>query len=319
MARGRGQAAAAASERSTPGWGDRVLDLVADAPGTPWSSAGLRALRTLLLVHAAVRTWSWVSLKSDMAPLELAVVALYAAGISLAALLGLTARYARSGAVLATALLVAELYSSFPGTPNHVWLEFFCLAMFAAFDPDDPREGSLLLVTLRWMAVIVLFHTGLQKLLNGYYVGGEFLAWAVSVRDRFAGVFAAMLPADESARLTALDGATIGSGPYRTSALLFVAASNFVWVAELVLAVLLVVRRTRTAAALATIAFLAFIQLGAREILFALLITQLLALIPPGQWNRRTAALYGFFYLYILAYLAGIVPGEFLARGTYGL
>jgi len=297
-----------------------VLELIADGDAVEWSSAGLRAFRALLLVHAAVRTWAWVSLKpADMPLLELLVVWAFAFGMTAAAVLGLSARYARRAAQLATVLLACELYSSFPGTPNHVWLEFFCVALVGAFDVEG-SDGRLLLVGLRWLAVIVLFHTGLQKLLNGYYVHGEFLVWAVSVQDRFADVFRPMLSADEVTRIATLDGTTPGTGPYRTGSPLFLVASNAVWILELVLPGLLVARASRVWAAVVAIAFLGFIQLAAREVLFAALITQLLLLLSPrADWNRRSALLYALLYVYILAYLLGLVPGDFLARGARGL
>jgi len=298
---------------------DSLFDRLSPAPG-PANARCLQTLRSLVLLHAAVRTWAWASsMLAATSGLEAATTLAFALTMSAAAAATLIPRFGRWAAAVAAGLLTAELVSSFPGTPNHVYLEYLCVLLFASLTEDDEVEGPLLLATLRWMTVVVLFYTGLQKLLGGYFVNGEFLVWAVSARDRFGDVFALLLPGGELERIRALDGLTVGSGPYRTHYLPFLIASNAVWVAELVLPVLLVVRNTRVLAAVASIALILAIQVGAREVMFALLFSQLLLLFVDGGISRRTAVVFVAAYLYVLGFLAGVAPGDFLVRGKGGL
>lgn len=286
----------------------RVLGQLADAPGVD-ARPGLRAFRFLLLVHAVVRTWAWAP-QSFFASLSVP----YAIVLSGLALLALT-RHAQRACLAALVLLAVEQISIFPGTPNHVYLEFFCLGMLSVLDVEDEREGQLLLVALRWMALVVLFYAGLQKVLLGYYFQGEFLLFAIAVRDSSADLFALLLPPSEVGRLRSAAQLGPGDGPFRTDSWRFVAAANLVWMFEMAVPFLLAWRRTRTWAVLASIAFVLTLQLAAREVMFALLLTQLLLLLPSGTWNERTRLPVLLAYLYILAFLAGLVPGDLFTRG----
>ena len=127
---------------------------------------------------------------------------------------------------------------------------------------------------------------------------------------RFGRVFQWLLPDGEVARLASLDRNQTGAGPYRVEAPLFVLASNLVWIAELSLPVLLVVRRTRWLAALGAIGLMVGIQVAALELGFALLFVNLLLLFLPGRWNARLFPAFAGLLLYALAALAGLVPGD---------
>jgi hypothetical protein len=91
--------------------------------------------------------------------------------------------------------------------------------------------------------VVVLVSSGLQKLVNGYWFRGQFLAWSLW-RDSFRLALAPLLPADELARLVAL-GASPGEGPYFLRSPFMLGASNAVWFGEIALGLLLVPRVTR--------------------------------------------------------------------------
>lgn len=288
---------------------DRGVDRFAERLGGPSGAgaAGLRAFRTLLLVHAAVRVW-------DRARHEELAVFLGGAAALLTAAAALSAtRWAREAVWIGLWVLAVEWVLT-PAVANHVHLELACVALFALLDVADDAERGLLLASLRWVGVVVFFAAGLQKLLYGTYFRGELLTWMIAQRPPFAALFGFLLPADELARLTALDGASVGSGPYRTSAPLLLALSNAVWIAELALPPLMLWRRTRVAAALAAALFVLAIQLGARETLFALLFSQLCLLLLPGEGYRRLAPVYVLAYLYLAAFLLGLAPGGLLVR-----
>jgi hypothetical protein len=172
--------------------------------------------------------------------------------------------------------------------------------------------APLVLAGLRWLAAIVLFHTGLQKLLYGHYFAGDFLAFMVGRGDRFADLFRWVLPSAEVARLAGYDALRSGAGPYRVGEPLFVALSNAVWIAELVLPLGLLARRTRGLAAAAAAALVLAIQLGAREAGFALLFVNLLLLSGPPRLARALLPVFGALLVWALAAAGGLVPGRIL-------
>jgi hypothetical protein len=156
---------------------------------------------------------------------------------------------------------------------------------------------------------LVLFHTGLSKLLYGQYFHGDFLAYMIGTGDRFGDAFRLLLGADEVVRLQGYDALRTGAGPFRVSSWPFVLASNLVWIAELALPVLLMIRRTRAPAALASIALVLAIQAGARELGFAMLFGNLLLLFLPGVWNRRLLPLCALAFVLALLAVLGWLPG----------
>ena len=64
---------------------------------------------------------------------------------------------------------------------------------------------------------------------------------------------------------------------------------------------LLIVRKTRAAAVVATIAFVFGIEAGARGVMFGAFMIGLLLLVLPGTWNKKTVAVYAAIYVYLSA------------------
>ena len=95
---------------------------------------------------------------------------------------------------------------------------------------------------------------------------------------------------------------------------LLVLASNSVWLAELVLPAMLLWQRTRVLGAVASALFVFSIQLVARETMFALLYSQLALLVLPGRGYRRIAPVYVVAYAYLVGYLLGILPADWLTK-----
>ena len=122
------------------------------------------------------------------------------------------------------------------------------------------------------------------------------------------------MPAEEVARLVAAGALEVGSGPYRTDGLILILASNGVWIAELVLPVLLLLRRTRLLGAILAALFVLSVQLVAREVMFGLLYSQLVLINLPGAGYRRVAPIYALFYAYLAASLMGWVPSDWLVK-----
>lgn len=285
------------------GW----LEWFADPPGSDFVPS-LLFFRTLLLVHASVRLWDRYLVEGGHA-LHLVM----ALTLSLAALASLNRRFA-AAAVFAAVWSVGVEVVVTHGPANHVYAELLLLLLFAYLDPERDDEATLLVCALRWMVTLLLFWAGMQKLVYGTYFRGEFLSWMIAWRPAFAEALGWVLPAAELERLSAAGGVAIGSGPYRADSLLLVLASNAVWIAELVLPAMLVVRRTRVVGAVLAALFVLSIQLVAREVMFGLLYSQLVLLTLPGRGYCRVAPLYALAYAYLVGYLLGILPAELLLK-----
>jgi hypothetical protein len=98
---------------------------------------------------------------------------------------------------------------------------------------------------------VILFSSGLQKLVHGYYFRAEYFGFSLWI-ESFRTVFRLVLPATEYQRLTAFTGQP-GDGPYFVASPLVVAMSNLTWIAEMGLAPALLWRRTRPFAVAAAI------------------------------------------------------------------
>jgi hypothetical protein len=303
--------AAPVTRAGSAGPGTRWLEIFADPPADPAGgalAASLRAFRMLLLVHGAVRLWDSYLLKGEH-PLHLAMALV----LTLAACAATRPRFARI-AVLAALWAVGLEIAVTHGPANHVYAELLLLGLVALLDPDRQHEATLLVCALRWMVALLLFWAGLQKVLYGTYFQADFLCWMIARRPAFADALGWLLPAQELARLTAASATELGAGPFRSDAVLLVLASNAVWIAELLLPALLLVRRTRIPAAWLAAAFVLSIQLVARELMFGLLYSQLVLLVLPGRGFRRVAPVYALVYAYLAAGLLGLVPVEWLMK-----
>ncbi len=293
-----------------PGGGpiDRVLALAGNAGEDV--HAPIRDFRRFLLLYGAARSWLWVA-ASTAGGLDAALLGSAAAAMTAAALLAFSPARAHLAPRLGFAAVLVQVAWRFPFTANHLFLELVCLALLSVVSRGSRREDeALALAGLRWATAIVLFHTGLQKLLYGHYFRGDFLALMIGSQERFARVFAWLLSTDEVARLADLDRKATGAGPYRVQHAGFVLASNAVWLAELFLPALLIVRRTRVWGALGGLALMLSIQVAALELGFALLFVNLLLLFLPGRWGGRLLPATGLLLAYALAAGFGWLPGD---------
>ena len=114
----------------------------------------------------------------------------------------------------------------------------------------------------RWILLLGFFWAGVQKVLYGYYFGGEFLAHRMATDPDFLLVFGPFVPTAEVERLLAL-GRQYGAGPFRIDSWLFVAVSNLSWIAEIVLPLLLLFRPTRRLAVVGSVLFIFAVQSAA--------------------------------------------------------
>jgi hypothetical protein len=154
----------------------------------------------------------------------------------------------------------------------------------ALCDPEQPVEARRFVASAQWVTVVVLFYSGVQKVVQGYYFDGSMLTYSLSTNS-FRGILQLLLPASEFERLAALGGAA-GEGPYSVDSPLLLAASNGIWLAELSLPALMLWRRTAPLAALATLVLLLGIEIGAREVFFGLIFSNGVLLFLPAAWQR---------------------------------
>ncbi len=269
----------------------RILSLADDLVGSNPRSK-LRWFRDLLLLHVTVR-----ALPAAADPLDIAL----AIGILACFAAAWFDRRTRLATGVAAALFAVKLAIIFPQTPNHGLLELVCLLLVAALDIDDAGERKLLGQSLRWVTAIVLFQAGLQKVLYGTWFDGQFIGYMVATDDRFASAFRFLVSGEELARLKGCAALEAGSGPFSVDSLPVLLASNGTYIFEMLAPIFLLVRRTRTMAAIASMAFVALIEAASRELLFGLLFLNLLLLFPAGDWNRRAFPLLALAYLVLAA------------------
>jgi len=240
------------------------------------AEAKLRSLRRLVLLTLAFEGWfvlGYVPYSGTPGRYGLA-----AAALTLCAIAGFGDRWARPAVGLAFAIELAVVASVFPDNANHQFMALLLLALLALVGSESPereRDARAALQSMRWIAALGLAWAGVMKVVYGYWLGGEFLAYRIAIDPGFAAVFGLLLPADEIARLTSLANEP-GAGPFRSDAAVLLLLSNGTWIAELALPIGLFFSRTRAAAMLCSIGLMLAIEAAAREIFFGGLMLGLL-------------------------------------------
>jgi hypothetical protein len=176
----------------------------------------------------------------------------------------------------------------------------------AALDDRRAEHRMLQLRAIRWSVIVVLFYSGLQKLVWGYWNDGQFLGYSLG-REPFRSTLGWIVPADELSRLTALGGA-VGDGPYLPEAPLLVVAGSLTWVAELALALVLFPPRTRHRAWPVACLLVAGIELVARELMFGVEFCAALTLFAREDRLTRWLRPIAVFLTALLLVRLGVLP-----------
>jgi len=286
------------SEVATPARSriDRWIDAlfaIGDDPAPNDPAARLRAFETILLLHL------FVTVATGAFPSAHVGVGLQ---YTLSAVLGgclalrFSARFSPMASAGALCVMLALLTYVFPQTGNHSYLELWLLVCLVFIGYAKPDEGTVLLSTVRWLAAIMLFYTGFQKLLHGTYFDAHFLAAQIMLKPAFADVFGLMIPAEELARLQAIRWNEMGAGPVHSQAPLLLLASNAVYLFELAIPFGLLWQRTRRQAVVALLVFTVAIQSGAREAFFGGLLVNVCLLFWPRDLHSRFLWVFGTYY-----------------------
>jgi hypothetical protein len=196
---------------------------------------------------------------------------------------GLRRTWRRTAFLGLAAVHLHVLWLEFPASANHAYLELFICLLGAFLDVEHPEERRHLLRAARWLTCLVLFYSGLAKVVHGYWFHGEMLAHQLKFSS-YRPVLGLLLPGDEFGRLVAFT-AQVGDGPYRVQHLPFVVVSNAVYLLEMGLAGLLAIRRTRPFAVLPALALMVAIEAGAREFFFGLVFGNALLLFTRRDTN----------------------------------
>ncbi len=257
------------------GSGGVLAKLDGDEPGS--GGGKLRAFGIILALVIATEYWTkalarWGDLGAHEVAALVAVTLLAAAVVH-----GRWRRAAFAGIALVQLWYVLRL---FPLAGNHRYLEAAFAASFAFLDDEEGQEQRLLLRCLRFMVLVVLFYSGLQKLVHGFWLEGQFLAWSMW-KDSVRTALEPLLSTEEFARLTS------GDGPYRLSSPPLLLLSNATWLAEMSLAALLIPRATRTLATLTTCALILGAEVLTRELMFGVEFVAATLLFLPGDALRR--------------------------------
>jgi hypothetical protein len=269
----------------------------------PIRAALVRAFETILLLQLAVEHWR---LPLEHGPAREPALTLLAACASVLGAAGLALGRRRAVFALLALVQLGVVWEQFPRTGNHKYLELFLLVILALLDPRREDEQALLLGSLRWMIVVVFFYAGLQKAVHGYYFRGDLLAFYFGL-DTFRHALEPFLPRAEVLRIEGLTR-QVGGGPFGSGNPQLVLMSNAVWIGEIVLAALYLLRRTRPIAVAGSLGLVAAIELGAHEFYFGALYLNGVLLFLPRAANRWLIPLFGAFYAWLLAMGLGVLP-----------
>jgi len=275
-----------------------------------------RAIWIVVSLHVAVRLTLSIWFAHASPFLMILPAAAFAAGLS--------RRLMRPVAGVLAAVQCVRFALDFPAVSNHYLVECLSVLVFAAVDLERVDERELCLGGLRWLVLLVLFASGLQKVLHGEYFHGQYLAYMVANTDRFADFLRPVIPRGELSRLQSLRGAIDHlrftadglagppPGPYRVDSALFVAVSNSVWLAEMLVPLGLLWSRTRPFAFVAALLLMAGILGSSYEVLFDTLFINLVFLFARAEVGWRLLPLSLLSYAYYLLAAFRVVPGSFV-------
>ncbi len=276
------------------GW-RRILALPG-AEGGADQIAVLRAFELILLMHVTTRIWLWALRPYVPAGDAKLLVVITVTVVALAAL---KRNWARPAAAMIALILFGKMLATFPAASNHSLLELAGVTLLALLDRQLPEERSILQQALCWMVAIVLFSSGLQKVLYGTYFDAQFLGAFIALKPSFAQAFGSLLPAAELSRLQSLPMSE-GAGPFAVDSVAVVVLSNAVYAFEMAAPAFLLWSRTRAFGMLAAIVFTVALQTAARELLFGGLLVNMLLLFAPRA-NLQVLPLFALFYAGLLA------------------
>jgi hypothetical protein len=195
--------------------------------------------------------------------------------------------------------------SIFPEVPNHGYV--FCAALLAtALFRAGLREEEIALASgYRYLVAIVFFWSGMQKFLAGTWTQSQFLIYEIGHSERF-GRAVGWLATRAEQRAYRIGGPFSSHGP-------LMLVSNFVWIAEIVIALGLLSAQSvlQKRAAWAALVLLVGVEFVARESVFGLLVAGLLWPTIDKRFSLRWLWLIVPIELLAIGGRLSLVPGGF--------
>ncbi len=283
---------------------EKLLSLTGE-PGSKWLRRHTEIVISVVLLHLATRDAVRYFEQAEVWRLVMAV------SLGVCFLCSASRRLRLASIYLALPLLSYKLIRGFPSNANHFFVEvlvvvFLALGYRPAERGDDPNEERLraLSQSFRWMLVIIFGWSGIRKLGQGTYFDGSFLASSIPKELPTRDFFEWFLPSEEFLRMAN----TAFPGPYQFDSALPVVMSNFVYIAEIAITVMLLTKRFRIVGFwLAFVAILA-IELVARELMFGGLFVILLLCYTEGRVSSRLLPVFVAYYSLLLFMAAGVIP-----------
>jgi hypothetical protein len=280
------------------------LDLAACA-----QDGRLEDFSTFILVSEAFQAvlWAWLPSQTGSRPHGIlpSCIAVAALGCVIASL---RSPWRRGALSTMAALVLLRIAAYFPAAPNHSYLGLYCLSTLAFTGLTTREERALALSGLGWLTLAVLFSSGFQKLANGLYFRGQFLAFEAHETPRMRGMIAWLLGAGDAHQLEAIGPRALGAGPFRLGGAAAFVASNLIWVGEMAFPIGLYHRRLRSWAVWPCLLFFVGIAAASRELAFGLFFLNLLALFARRNLNALLLPLASAAYGLMIATRLGWFP-----------
>lgn len=195
------------------------------------------------------------------------------------------------------------LCRDFPASANHHYLVLISGFFFLLLRLEVREESQQLGTSLIVLVLASVFWAGVQKVVQGYYIHGTFLTYAIVHSPRFRVFFELLFG---NAWVSEITQVVSQRGTYHSDSLSLLLLSNGIWIAEILLPLGVCWRRTRVVSLLALVLLIALIQGAAREVAFGIFVLAGLALGLPrwvgGSVYGATAVLLAFYGVFFSLY-----------------
>jgi hypothetical protein len=203
--------------------------------------------------------------------------------------------------ILAFLVYLIKFSSVFPTSPNHYYVELYFLFLFSIFNfRNSKNETNYLTNSLKLLFVIILFYTGIKKLLYGQYFRGEYLAYLISCDERFSSVFSYILSKKEML--------SIKSGNYITGNYYFYLISNSIYLFEIIAPIILFFKKDHNYIKEMLIIFFITLFLISREFTFAAIFLQPFYLFFNTELEKVFNRVFMLIYILMLLPFISIIP-----------
>lgn len=213
----------------------------------------------------------------------LSILSLYIVGFLICVFSLVSFKYHFYARLLCLSMVALSVFYYIEGQSNHGILIFIVLLFCQIFDFSKKNEARLLFQYLFAIFLLFFFYTGLQKVSYASYFQGQFFTYMMAHSERFSDFMAWFVSDQEMQRVKELKGSL---GPFVSQSLVVKLMSNFVYLFELLVPILIWKNWHRQGLLIVLGIFVLSIQLSAKEVFFALAFINLLALFFYKETSR---------------------------------